>query len=50
MGTIQGAKYYITKSMGKAIMDYGMIVDGDKIAAVIPIPVRMNEYYQPEAE
>ena len=24
--------------------------DGDKIAAVIPIPVRMNEYYQPEVE
>ena len=24
--------------------------DGDKIAAVIPIPVRLNEYYQPEIE
>ncbi|OGZ54193.1 MAG: hypothetical protein A3H64_00070 [Candidatus Ryanbacteria bacterium RIFCSPLOWO2_02_FULL_45_11c] len=24
--------------------------DGDNLAAVIPIPVRMNEYYQPEVE
>jgi len=35
MGTLQGTEYYISKSMGKAIMDYGMIVDGDKILVAV---------------
>jgi len=35
MGTLQGTEYYISKSMGKAIMDYEMIVDGDKILVAV---------------
>ena len=35
MGTLQGTEYYISKRMGKAIMDYGMLADGDKIAVAV---------------
>ncbi|MDD3274814.1 MAG: ATP-binding protein [Candidatus Omnitrophica bacterium] len=35
MGAIQGAEYYISKGMGKAIMDYRMLEDGDKIAVAV---------------
>lgn len=35
MGTLQGTEYYISKSMGKAIMDYEMIAEGDKILVAV---------------
>lgn len=35
MGTLQGTEYYISKRMGKAIMDYQMLADGDKIAVAV---------------
>jgi len=35
MGKLQGTEYYISKSMGKAIMDYQMIVPGDKILVAV---------------
>jgi len=35
MGTLMGTEYYISKSMGKAIMDYGMIEAGDKILVAV---------------
>lgn len=35
MGTLQGTEYYISKRMGKAIMDYKMLADGDKIAVAV---------------
>jgi tRNA 2-thiocytidine biosynthesis protein TtcA len=35
MGTLQGTEYFISKSMGKAIMDYKMLADGDKIAVAV---------------
>jgi len=35
MGTLQGIEYYISKSMGKAIMDYDMLAEGDKILVAV---------------
>ncbi|MCK9604444.1 MAG: tRNA 2-thiocytidine(32) synthetase TtcA, partial [Candidatus Omnitrophica bacterium] len=35
MGILQGTEYYISKRMGKAIMDYKMLADGDKIAVAV---------------
>jgi tRNA 2-thiocytidine biosynthesis protein TtcA len=35
MGTLQGTEYYISKGMGKAIMDYKMIAPGDKILVAV---------------
>lgn len=35
MGTLQGTGYYISKRIGKAIMDYGMLAAGDKIAVAV---------------
>lgn len=35
MGVIQGAEFYISKRAGKAIMDYDMLADGDKIAVAV---------------
>jgi tRNA 2-thiocytidine biosynthesis protein TtcA len=35
MGRLRGTEYYISKSMGKAIMDYQMIAPGDKILVAV---------------
>jgi len=35
MGIIQGIEFYISKRMGKAIMDYKMLAEGDKIAVAV---------------
>ncbi len=35
MGTLKGTEYYISKSMGKAIMDYDMLAQGDKILVAV---------------
>jgi tRNA 2-thiocytidine biosynthesis protein TtcA len=35
MGMLKGTEYYISKSMGKAIMDYQMLAPGDKIAVAV---------------
>lgn len=35
MSLLQGTEYYISKSMGKAITDYKMLSDGDKIAVAV---------------
>lgn len=35
MGTLEGTEYYISKGIGKAIMDYKMLADGDKIAVAV---------------
>ena len=35
MGRLHGAEYYISKSVGKAIMDYNMITAGDKILVAV---------------
>jgi tRNA 2-thiocytidine biosynthesis protein TtcA len=35
MGTLKGTEYYISKGIGRAIMDYKMLADGDKIAVAV---------------
>jgi tRNA 2-thiocytidine biosynthesis protein TtcA len=35
MGTLHGTEYYISKGMGRAIMDYDMITAGDKILVAV---------------
>jgi tRNA 2-thiocytidine biosynthesis protein TtcA len=35
MSVIQGIEFYISKRIGKAITDYGMLADGDKIAVAV---------------
>jgi tRNA 2-thiocytidine biosynthesis protein TtcA len=35
MGTLKGTEYYISKGIGRAIMDYKMLVPGDKIAVAV---------------
>ncbi len=35
MSVIQGQEYYISKRIGKAITDYDMLADGDKVAVAV---------------
>lgn len=35
MGVIQGTEFYISKLVGKAMTDYGMLSEGDKIAVAV---------------
>ncbi|MFH0826850.1 MAG: ATP-binding protein [Candidatus Omnitrophota bacterium] len=35
MSVLQGTEFYISKRVGRAIMDYGMLSEGDKIAVAV---------------
>jgi tRNA 2-thiocytidine biosynthesis protein TtcA len=35
MALLQGTEYYISKRVGRAIMDYGMLAEGDRIAVAV---------------
>ena len=35
MGVLKGSEYYISKRMGKAIIDYKMLAPGDKIGVAV---------------
>ena len=35
MGVLKGSEYYISKGIGRAIMDYKMLNPGDKIAVAV---------------
>jgi len=35
MSRLQGVEYYISKGMGRAIMDYKMLADGDKVGVAV---------------
>ncbi len=35
MGSIQGSEYYISKAIGRAIIDYQMLASGDKVAVAV---------------
>ena len=35
MSVLQGTEFYISKRVGKAIMDYGMLSEGDKVAVAV---------------
>ncbi|MFH0762956.1 MAG: ATP-binding protein [Candidatus Omnitrophota bacterium] len=35
MGVLQGTEYYISKRVGRAIIDYDMLCEGDKIAVAV---------------
>ncbi|OGX16288.1 MAG: hypothetical protein A2166_03990 [Omnitrophica WOR_2 bacterium RBG_13_41_10] len=35
MPVMEGVEFYISKRVGRAIMDYGMLADGDKIAVAV---------------
>lgn len=35
MGVLQGTEFYISKRVGKAIIDYQMLAEGDRIAVAV---------------